>query len=176
MNNLEPKPNLKDFRHNHTNLSWHKCSGWVVGRDCNSTVLKLRFYQQQNTTKYSQTKFDLHPAFIQYIYFPFNNWLVSHGPWSFMLDLAFQFSTHLALSWSQISVCLQWEFQPTRAQPLLSGVEGCVRKMAGEAKRRKRHCAQTCEDEKWQWMIAARGKRSSASDCYAITADEPDNT
>lgn len=44
-----------------------------------------------------------------------------------MLDLAFQFSTHLVLSWSQISVCLQWEFQPTRAQPLLRVVEGCVR-------------------------------------------------
>lgn len=52
-----------------------------------------------------------------------------------MLDLAFQFSTHLALSGSQISVCLQWEFQPTRAQPLQSVVEGCVRKTAGEARR-----------------------------------------
>lgn len=43
-----------------------------------------------------------------------------------MLDLAFQFCAHLASSWSQISVCLQWEFQPTRAKPLLRVVKGCV--------------------------------------------------
>lgn len=48
-------------------------------------------------------------------------------------------SIQLALSWSQISVCLQWEFQPTRAQPLLCALEGCVRKgWGGEEKKKKK--------------------------------------
>ena len=47
-----------------------------------------------------------------FFYLPLNNWLVSHGPWSFMLDLAFQFSTHQALSRSQIRSYSSGSFSP----------------------------------------------------------------
>lgn len=37
------------------------------------------------------------------------------------------------------------------------------------------HCTLTCEDEKWQWAIAARGTRSFGVDGSAIMAGQPDN-
>lgn len=91
-------------------------------------VLQLRLQQQldsQNAGAYVQAKLDLQCAFL-YL-FAFQQLISLPWPQSFMLDLAFQFSTHLALSRSQISVCLQWDFQPTRAQPLQRAAEGCVR-------------------------------------------------
>lgn len=56
---------------------------------------------QQHTTRlnYSCKK----PTLYLFNYLSFNSWLVSHGPQSFILNLAFQFNTHLASSWSQIS-------------------------------------------------------------------------
>lgn len=95
-----------------------------------------------------------------------------------MLDLAFQFSTHLASCWSQISVCLQWEFQPARAQPLLCVVEGCVRKhgwgkQGREVKRWGEKGTAHSLTRKWHWVIALRSWRSSFD---AIRADKLDNT
>lgn len=75
-----------------------------------------------------------------------------------MLDLAFQFSTDLTLSRSQISVCVQWDFQPTRG----GGSLRCG-------------CTLTLKDEKWQWVIATRGTPSSGVDDNAITTDKPGN-
>lgn len=90
-------------------------------------VLQLRLQQQsgsQNAGAYVQARLDLQCAFIYLL--AFQQLISLPWPWSFMLDLAFQFSTHRALPRSQISVCLQWAFQPTRAQPLLPAVEGRV--------------------------------------------------
>lgn len=109
----------------------------------------------QNAGTYIWAKLDLYCAFI-YL-FCFQKLISLLWPTSFMLDLAFQFCTHLALSWSQMSVCLQWEFQLTRAQPLLCMTEGCMR--MGEEERSGGREARTLSKMKNDNELSLWGER-----------------